>query len=157
MAHITTNRTGTQPVIELTTAEAPAGILALACLTDLQLATSTGTHTYSVMCETDMKKLTTPGDNKLDANIVVDDLVHFGDPVAIADSAARLGLLNLQSQKIRVNFKLYWAGKTDGQDYVTEGAGFIGAMTASDSSDAPIWMSSLTIEVDGALTHGKTG
>ena len=158
MAHITVNKTGTQPVLEIYVVGDTTNVLTVPCLQDITINNSTGVYSYTAFCSQDAKKLTTPGDNSIDTNLVVDDTAFFGDSVAVADSAPRLGIMGLSQNKVEVTFKLYWAGKSAlTTDALTTGNGFITSVAPTVSPDAPLWLSPMTIAVNGALTTGRTG
>ena len=158
MAHIFVNKTGTQPVLEINVKGDTTNILTVPCLQDITLSASTGVYSYTSFCQTDMSKLTTPGDNSIETNAIVDDIAFFGDEAATADSAPRLGVFGLSQNKVEVTFKLYWAGKTAGTtDLVTTSDGFITSLAPTVSPDSPVWMSPVTIAVNGAMTSARNG
>ena len=157
MARITTNTTGTQPVIEISTDPNIANVantgLSIICLQDITITNSTGVYSYTTFCTPDMNKLPTPADNEISVNMVIDSLVYFGNASATANSAANLGVSDISINKIPVNFRINWNGTANGS-YYTEGAGFVTSLAPTVSPDAPVWVSPLTIAVDGSLTNG---
>ena len=163
MARITTNTTGTQPLIILNTAVTGANCsLTLPFVQDLTITNSTGVYSYTTFQDVDQRKLSTPANNELSTNIVIDDTAFFGqaaDPTdAPANSAAQLGVMYLSSNKTPLTFQVYWAGNTVGStDPLTTGSGFLTSIAAKTSPTAPVWVTPLNLAVDGAMTSGLNG
>jgi hypothetical protein len=155
MARITTNTTGTQPVIEISTdtANVANAALSIVCLQDITITNSTGVYSYTTFCTPDMNKLSTPADNEISVNMVLDGEVYFGNNAATANTAAYLGVSDISINKVPVSFKVYYNGTAAGA-YYTEGVGFVTSLAPTVSPDAPVWISPLTIAVDGSLTNG---
>jgi hypothetical protein len=155
MARITVNTTGTQPVIEISTdtANIANAALSVVCLQDVTITNSTGVYSYIDFCSTDMNKLTTPADNEISTNVVIDDENWFGNSSATANTAAYYGVADISINKIPVSFRVYMNGTTSGAFYY-EGSGFISSLAPTVSPDAPVWVSPLTIAVDGTMTTG---
>jgi len=155
MARITTNTTGTQPVIEISTdtANVANAALSIVCLQDITITNSTGVYSYTTFCTPDMNKLSTPADNEISVNMVLDGEVYFGNAAATANSATNLGVSDISINKVPVSFKVYYNGTANGAFY-TEGVGFVTSLAPTVSPEAPVWISPLTIAVDGSLTNG---
>jgi uncharacterized protein YcfL len=164
MAKITTNTAGTQPSLWITTTftngvadfSDDAGILAVTCLQDITITNSTGVYSYTSFCDTSTRKLTTPADNSLSTNIVVDDAVFFGDSTKTAASAAHSGLSKLSNDGTKIGFRVYWndnTGATATSKY-RQGQGFITNLAPTVGVDAPVWVSPVEIAVDGGYTDG---
>jgi hypothetical protein len=165
MARITTNTTGTQPSLWMTTeftGDTPdfsdaSGILAVTCLQDITITNATGVYSFTSFCDVDTQKLTTPADNSISTNIVLDDLVFFGDPAATAASAARQGVSKLGSDKTLVGFRIYWNDQTGSgaTSRYRQGVGFITNIAPTVSPEAPVWVSPLEVAVSGGYTDGS--
>jgi hypothetical protein len=156
MARITTNTTGTQPVIILATAV--SGNLTIPFIQDLTITNSTGVYSYTTFSDIDQRKLSTPANNEISTNIVIDDTAFFGNALATAGSAAFLGLAGLSTDKVSVTFTVYWAGQTVGTtDRISTGSGFITSLASKTSPTAPVWVTPLNIAVDGTMTTSITG
>lgn len=155
MARITVNTTGTQPVIEVSTdvSNVANSALSIVCLQDVTITNSTGVYSYTDFCNTDIQKLTTPADNEISTNIVIDDEVWFGNSGAGNTTAAYFGISGLSIDKTPISFRVYWNGTANGA-YYTEGTGFISSLAATVSPEAPVWVSPVTIAVDGSMTNG---
>lgn len=155
MARITTNTTGTQPVIIIALSGANLAN-ALATITvpfvqDLTITNSTGVYSYTTFSDVDMRKLSTPADNEASTNVVVDNLAYFGNSAATANSAPFLGIASLSTNKDNLDFEIYWNG-TAANAYFYSGSGFITSLAPTTSPDAPVWVTPLTIAVDGTFT-----
>lgn len=155
MARITTNTTGTQPVIKigLTGANLASSLVAITIpfVQDLTITNSTGVYSYTTFSDVDMRKLSTPADNEASTNVVVDNLAYFGNAAATANTAASLGIASLSTNKDNLDFEIYWNG-TAANAYYYSGSGFITSLAPTTSPDAPVWVTPLTIAVDGTFT-----
>lgn len=164
MARITTNTTNTQPSLWITsafTAGVPDfsdadGILAVTCLQDITMTNSTGVYSYTSFCEADTRKLSTPADNSISTNVVIDDAVWFGLATATAASAAFTGVSKLSSDKNLVGFRVYWNDKTGAgvTSKYRQGVGYITNIAPTVNPEAPVWISPMEIAVDGGYTDG---
>lgn len=155
MARITTNTTGTQPVLMISTdvTDVEVNPLSVICLQDVTLTNSTGVYSYTTFCDTDTLKLSTPADNEISTNIVIDGEVFFGNAAATAGSAAEAGLSSLSINKTPISFRLYYNGIGSGA-YYQEGVGFITNLAPTVSPDAPVWVTPMTLAIDGSMTNG---
>lgn len=157
MARITTNTSGTQPVIELATATS-GGNLTIPFIQDLTITNSTGVYSYTTFSDVDQRKLSTPANNEISTNIVIDDTAYFGNASATSGTAAFMGVASLSETKTQITFTIYWAGKTSGtSDRVTTGTGFITSLAPKTSPTAPVWVTPLTVAVDGTMTTATNG
>ena len=165
MARITTNTTNTQPSLWVTTDFTVGGlpdfsdpdrILAVTCLQDITLTNSTGVYSYTSFCDGDNRKLTTSADNTISTNMVIDDLVWFGDAAAPAGSAARLGVSGMGNDKELVGFRVYWNDKVASgtTSKYRQGQGYITNLAPTVNPEAPVWVTPLEIAVDGTYTDG---
>jgi hypothetical protein len=158
MAHITTQSPDKFPVLEINVVGDTTNILTVPCLQDITINNSTGVYSYTAFCSVDTQKITTPGDNSIEANIVIDDDAFFGLTSAPADSATKLGIAGLSQNRVEVAFKLYWAGKsTAATDLMSTGTGFITSLAPTVSPEAPIWLTPVTIAVNGAMVTARNG
>jgi hypothetical protein len=156
MARMTTNTQGTQPIIVLNTGTAPN--LTVPFLQDVTITNSTGIYSYSTFGDTAMQKLTTMSDNEISTNIVIDDVAFFGNSSATANSAANEGIAKLSEKKIRCSFTIWWAGNSAAStDYITTGNCYISGLASTTSPDAPVWVTPITLAVDGSMTSTATG
>ena len=167
MARITVNESGTQPLLLLSmdVANATAGNLAngnitlanslsVTCLQDITITSSTGIFSWTDFCSIDTNKITTPADNEVSTNIVIDPTGYFGANTAI-QTAEDQGIGSLSQNKIPVQFKLVWnndnANANVANSYFTTGVGYISSLAPTVSPEAPVWVTPMTIAVDGTM------
>lgn len=164
MARITVNTTGTQPQLYVSTTliadkanwGAPTNTLAVGCLQDITITNSTGIYSYTDFCNTDTRKITTPSDNEITTNVVLDDKGWFGDEAATAGTAKNIGIAELSFTKKMVQFVLVMNGSLDDAGaFYYAGQGYISSLAPTVSPEAPVWISPLTIAVDGSMVTGK--
>jgi len=157
MARIATNTTGTQPVIQIGLTGAnlanTSTSITIPFIQDLTITNSTGVYAYTDFSDADQRKLSTPADNKIGTNVVVDDGAYFGNTLATANTAAYLGIASLSTNKNVLDFKVYWNGTANGAHFYS-GSGFITNLAPKTSPTAPVWVTPLEVAVDGAFTTG---
>jgi hypothetical protein len=84
---------------------------------------------------------------------VLDGLVYFGNSAATANTAPNLGIAGLSESATNISFKLYLNGNANGAFYY-EGTGYISSLAPTVAPENPVWISPLSIAVDGPLTSG---
>lgn len=164
MARITVNTTGSQPTLLISTDLISnsanwgniANALSVTCLQDITITNSTGIYSYTDFCSTDMNKLTTPADNEISVNMVIEDETFFGNAGATANSATFYGVSDLSINKIPLQFKLVINGGNATADaYYYAGQGYISSLAPTASPDAPVWVTPMTLAVDGSMQTGQ--
>jgi len=155
MARITVNTTGTQPILLVSAniANVNANSLSVTCLQDITVTNSTGIYSYTDFCSGDMNKITTPADNEVSTNMVLDGLVYFGNAAATANTAPFYGVAGLSENKVNISWKLYLNGNANGAFYYT-GTGYVSSLAPTVAPENPVWISPMSIAVDGAITSG---
>ena len=173
MARITVNETGTNPLVLLsttigTTTEledgniTAANVLSITCLQDITITSSTGIYSYVDFCSKDINKLTTPADNEISMNIVIDPTAYFGSNAAANTSAAGRGIANISQNKVPVQFLVVWnysstANVVGGNIaslsnvYYSSGTGYISSLAPTAAPDAPVFVTPISIAVDGTM------
>jgi len=156
MARITTNTTGTQPTLYVSTdtGNVANAALSVICLQDITITNSTGIFSWTDFCSIDTNKVTTPADNEITTNIVLDAENWFG--TGGSNNATQYGVSGLSINKVPVSFQIVMNGDdTTANAFYYEGVGYISALAPTVSPEAPVWVSPLTIAVDGAFTTGQ--
>jgi hypothetical protein len=155
MARITVNTTGTQPILLVSAniSNVQANSLAVTCLQDITITNSTGIYSYTDFCSPDMNKITTPADNEVSTNMVLDGTVYFGNASATANTAPFYGVAGLSENKVNISWQLYLNGNANGAFYYT-GTGYISSLAPTVAPENPVWISPMSIAVDGAITSG---
>ena len=129
------------------------GVMAVPSLQDITLNNNNGTFRWKQLDLTSQKAVATPATNSIGLNIVLDDASFYGSVGSAGTNATELGIFNLSNNKTKVYFKMFWAGETTGKKFVT-GSGFITGLAPKVNPDQPVWITPLTIEVDGDFTSG---
>jgi hypothetical protein len=164
MARITVNTTGTQPTLLVSTDLISnsanwgniANTLSVTCLQDITITNSTGIYSYTDFCSTDMNKITTPADNEISTNLVIDNLGFFGNANANANSSSFYGVAGLSENKINIQWKLVMnGGNATANAYYYAGQGYISALAPTVSPEAPVWITPMTIAVDGTMSSSQ--
>jgi hypothetical protein len=174
MARITVNETGTQPLVLLSTDIANgnvqtgnivgANVLSVGCLQDVTITSSTGVFSWTDFCSVDTNKLPTPADNEIATNVVIDSVKYFGNANAASGTAAFEGMSSLSQNKVAVQFLVVWnnsdvANVVDGNiasgTYWSSGVGYVTSLAPTVSPDAPVWVTPMTIAVDGTMYSGN--
>jgi hypothetical protein len=173
MAYITVNETGTFPALVLSTDVANsnvgltgngflggANLLNVTCLQDVTVTNSTGIFSWTDFCSASINKVTTPSDNEISTNIVVDDEGFFGDSAAANTSAKYYGVSGLSQNRIEVAFRLQLnnsanvGNATPANTFYYSGVGYLSSVAPTVSPDSPVWVSPLTIAVNGDMGSG---
>jgi hypothetical protein len=173
MARITVNETGTNPLVLLSTSIgnttqledgniASANVLSVTCLQDITISASTGIYSYVDFCSKDTNKVTTPADNEISMNIVIDPTAYFGANVANS-GASNKGIAYLSQNKVPVQFLVVWNYNVSEANivggnianlsnvYYSSGTGYISALAPTAAPDAPVFVTPITIAVDGTM------
>lgn len=97
-------------------------------------------------------QIATTATNSLSMNIVLEQDTFFGTG-ADSITAAGLGIFGLSGEKTKVAFELY-LGDTDGgaTGKTISGEGYITGLAPTVSADSPVWVSPITVTVDGDYT-----
>lgn len=174
MAYITVNETGTFPAIILTTDVANStdangiplangflggNLLSVTCLQDVTITNSTGIFSWTDFCSASINKVTTPSDNEVSTNVVIDPTGWFGNSGATANSAPFYGVSGLSENRVEVSFRVQLNDTTAANavangTYYYCGKGYISSLAPTVSPDAPVWVSPLSIAVNGEMVSG---
>jgi len=149
---------GSEAVLELSPVgdiDTPANVLTVPQMQDITINNSTGVFRFKTLDNTAESAVTTPATNQLSLNVVVDEASFFGDSTLSANGAVlETGLFGVSTSKTKVTFRAYFNGTDSGSKYL-EGSGFISGLSPTVNMDAPVWISPVTIEVDGDYTEGE--
>jgi len=128
--------------------------LSVPALQDVTVNNANDVFTWTQLDATAKKQIATTSTNSLAMNIVLDQTVFFGDSGdSDTNSATYFGIFTLSKNKTKVSFSLYF-GDTDGgaAGKTVTGSGYITGLAPTVSADAPVWVSPITITVDGEYT-----
>ena len=145
-----TSATGTAPG-DLDTA---ANVLTVPQMQDITINNSTGVFRFKTLDNTAESAVTTPATNQLSLNVVVDETSFFGEGNAPATKGAvvETGLFGVSATKTKVAFRAYFNGVDSGSKYL-QGNAFVSGLSPTVNMDSPVWISPVTLEVDGDFTE----
>lgn len=134
-------------------ADTVAGNLVLPALQDITINNSNDVFTWTQLDSGSKQQVATTATNSLAMNLVLDKTTFFGNAAAATGSATKLGVFGMSKDKTKVEFTLYM-GDTDGGNVgpTVTGSGYITGLAPTVSADAPVWVSPITITVDGDYT-----
>jgi hypothetical protein len=132
-------------------------LLVIDCLQDVTITNSTGIFSWTDFCSAAINKVTTPSDNEISTNIVITPVGWFGNGSAAANSAANLGVAGLSETRKEVAFRVQMNNNANvgnalpANTYAYHGIGYISSLAPTVSPDSPVWVSPLTIAVNGDM------
>jgi hypothetical protein len=99
-----------------------------------------------------MQKLTTPADNEISVNMVIDGTVYFGTDQVSPATSTEYGVAGLSNNKVQVQWKLVMnGGNATANAYYYAGQGYISSLAPTVSPDAPVWVTPMTLAVNGTM------
>ena len=149
MAYINVSSPNANAIIQISTAtiaSTSSGYI-IPALQDISLGNQAGVFNWTQLDEFSQKAVPTPATNSISANMVLDATTFF------TGSGGVSGLFDLQNDATLVYFRVYFNGRLTGSKYVS-GQGYITNLTPAVSPTAPVWVSPITVSVDGDLTAG---
>ena len=139
-------------------------VLTIPALQDITVNAANDIFTWTQLDAQAKKNIATTATNSLSMNLVLDQNRFFGSTTNedgstanVALSTAAKGVFGLSTDKDLVVFDLYLGDTSDGSagKFIT-GTGYITGLAPTVSADAPVWVSPITITVDGSYTVGTT-
>lgn len=127
--------------------------LAIPALQDITVNAANDVFTWTQLDQGSKLQIATTATNSLGMNLVLDQTTFFGTSGSGGATMAELGIFGASSDKTKVEFSLY-LGDTDagGNGKTLSGEGYITGLAPTVSADAPVWVSPITITVDGDYT-----
>ena len=120
-------------------------------LQDITLNAANDVFTWTQLDQASKLQIATTSTNSLSMNIVLDQAVFFGS--GTGTTAAAEGIFGLSNDKVRVEFALYLGDTSGGATGKTiSGFGYITGLAPTVSADSPVWVSPITVTVDGNYT-----
>ena len=130
---------------------ADASGLVIPGLQDITLNAANDVFTWTQLDSTGKKQIATTSTNSVAMNLVVDEATFFG--TGSGSTAAAKGVFGLSKEKTKVEFSLNMGDNDDGTaTKVISGFGYITGLAPTVSADSPVWVSPITITVDGDYT-----
>lgn len=126
--------------------------LVIPALQDITLNAANDVFTWTQLDSGSKQNVATTATNSLDLNIVLDQTVFFGTGAG-TDVAINKGVFGLSKDKNLVEFSLYLGDTSTGTTGKTiTGSAYVTGLAPTVSADAPVWVSPLTLTVDGDYT-----
>jgi hypothetical protein len=149
MAYINVSAPTSNATIQISTASISTTTsgYTVPALQDVTINNAAGVFQWTQLDTFSQLAVSTPATNSISANMVLDSETFF------TGSAGVDGLFNLSNDATEVFFRVYFNGKLSGAKYVS-GSGFITNLAPTVNPTAPVWVSPLTISVNGDLTVG---
>ena len=128
--------------VTLTTANGP---IVVPGLQDVTINNANGSFRWKQLDQSGENVITTNATNSLSGNFVLDPTTFWGTGGgSLADDD---GIFKLSNDRTQVAFLIAPEGVVD--KTVLMGTGFISALAPTVSADSPVWVSPITIEVNG--------
>jgi hypothetical protein len=130
-----------------------AGAIELPGIQDITINNSNGSFRWKQLDQDGESVITTNATNSLSGNFVLDPTTFFGSGGTA--TAAEYGIFGLSNKRVEVAFMIAPSGATTGatpDNYLLMGTGFISALAPTVSADSPVWVSPVTVEVNGDYT-----
>lgn len=125
------------------------GNLTVPALQDVTINNANDVFTWTQLDEGSKKQVATTATNSVSTNLVLDQTIFFGTGSG-ANVAISKGLFGISKDKELVNFRLFMGNTSAGVAGKTiTGTGYITGLAPTVSADAPVWVSPVTITVDG--------
>lgn len=141
-------------VAGLSSVAADSNALIVPQMQDITVNNTTGVFRWKQLDSTAEKAVTTPATNQITLNVVVDEDTFFGDGSNTINSVVNQGLFGASKNKTKVYFAIGFEGADTGDEILT-GAGYISGLAPTVNMDAPVWVTPVTIEVDGDFTNAQ--
>ena len=144
MAYYNVSSPTTRAILQISTASiatTSSGVI-VGAVQDITINNSNGTFNWTQLDNQSQLTVATPATNSIAANIVVDSTTFF---------TATTGIFDLSANKTLVYFRVYFNGTGSGAKYVS-GSGYLTNLAPKVSPTAPVWVTPITISVDGDLT-----
>jgi hypothetical protein len=116
-------------------------------LQDVTVNNANDVFTWTTLDKGSKNQIATTATNDLSMNIVLDELTFVGNAAAGNTTAAFSGIFGLSKNKTLVDFDLFI-----GEGVTISGSGYVTGLSPTVSADSPVWVTPLTITVDGDYT-----
>ena len=149
MAYINVSGPSDNAVIQISTASianTSSGYI-IPALQDVTINNAAGVFNWTQLDTFSQLAVSTPATNSISANLVLDSTSFFTGSNGVD------GLFNLSNDAVEVYFRVYFNGRKTGSKYVS-GSGFITNLAPTVNPTAPVWVSPITVSVNGDLTAG---
>ena len=136
------------------------GSVSVPALQDVTMNAANDVFTWTQLDVASKNQIATTATNSLGMNLVLDKDTFFGTAdgdYANATTMAGAGIFGCSTLKTKISFSLYMGDESDGTEGITvTGSGYITGLSPTVTADAPVWVSPVTITVDGDYTIDDT-
>lgn len=149
MAYINVSAPTSNATIQISTASistTSSGYIVPA-LQDVTINNAAGVFNWTQLDTFSQLAVSTPATNSISANMVLDSTSFFTGSNGVE------GLFNLSNDATEVYFRVYFNGRGTGAKFVS-GSGYITNLAPTVNPTAPVWVSPITVSVNGDLTTG---
>lgn len=116
-------------------------------LQDVTINNAAGVFNWTQLDTFSQLAVSTPATNSISGNFVLDPTSFFTGSNGVS------GIFDLSNDATEVYFRVYFNGRLSGAKYVS-GSGYITNLAPTVNPTAPVWVSPITISVNGDLTAG---
>jgi hypothetical protein len=149
MSYINVSAPTQNAIIQISTASiatTSSGYI-IPALQDVTINNAAGVFNWTQLDTFSQLAVSTPATNSISANLVLDSTTFFTGSNGVD------GLFNLSNDATEVHFRVYFNGRLTGAKYVS-GSGYITNLAPTVNPTAPVWVSPITVSVNGDLTAG---
>jgi len=149
MAYINVSGPTSQATLQISTASiaTTSSGYVVPALQDITINNAVGVFQWTQLDEFSNKTVPTPANNSIAGNFVIDSTTFFTGSNGVG------GLFDLSNDATLVYFRVYFNGRLTGAKYVS-GSGYITNLAPTVNPTAPVWVSPITLSVDGDITAG---
>ena len=149
MSYINVSAPTSQATLQISTASiaTTSSGYVIPALQDVTINNAVGTFQWTQLDEFSNKTVPTPANNSIAGNFVLDSTTFFTGSNGVG------GIFDLSNDATLVYFRVYFNGRGSGAKYVS-GSGYITNLAPTVNPSAPVWVSPITISVDGDITAG---
>lgn len=129
-----------------------AGNLVVPALQDVTINASNDVFTWTQLDSGSKKNVATTATNDISLNLVLDKLSFFGSNVTAASgNASTQGVFGLSRNKELCNVRIFLGGESGNanSNVTITCQGYVTGLAPATTADAPVFVSPLTITVDG--------
>jgi len=116
-------------------------------LQDVTINNAAGVFQWTQLDTFSQLAVSTPATNSISGNFVLDPTTFFTGSNGVA------GIFDLSNDAVEVYFRVYFNGRLTGAKFVS-GQGYITNLAPTVNPTAPVWVSPISVSVNGDLTTG---
>tara|TARA_R110000868_G_scaffold69724_4_gene204914 strand:- start:1185 stop:1664 length:480 start_codon:yes stop_codon:yes gene_type:complete len=157
MAYINVSAPTKNAIIQISTATTAIASTntgyTIGALQDVTINNAAGVFNWTQLDVFSQLAVSTPATNSISANLVLDSATFFGTADVVSGSNGTPSLFALSNDAAEIQFRVYFDGVGAGSKFIS-GSGYITNLAPTVNPTAPVWVSPITISVNGDLTAG---